>query len=232
MAHENADPFVVPPPILPTEEDLRKALKTVAPMRYRQQYEHFYVLAGKLTENTRRGVLDVLLSECDMHRTASGRQQKPLTRAAPEPRIAKAKREKAYRNECDKLERLLRQIEEHPLVATFCRAHMVRYPFDEAFCPAHDHWKVYCPVCHDFDTPRIGRPRVAQRRRLLNAIVPKLKADGRTTEASIALVAAACRCLGDPVAPRTLQRQWFRLLDEGKAHEQAVEESKRGLPCS
>ena len=48
MAHENADPSALPPPVgLPSEEEkLQKAIEDIAPKRYRKQCERLYTHPG------------------------------------------------------------------------------------------------------------------------------------------------------------------------------------------
>src|SRR5438552_966799 len=145
MAHENADPSALPPPVgLPSEEEkLQKAIEDIAPKRYRKQCERLYTRPAyeKLPADVRCYVLRVMLQllyEHQMQRRVRGKR-KVSPRTVPEPRIRKANRKKAYREACEDLEVLLRKIEEHPLVDHFCRAHMAQYSIEEGICP-HERW--------------------------------------------------------------------------------------------
>ena len=202
--------------VLLTEKELLAAIENFAPKRYRRKREQLYAALGKLDPDTRRCVLLVLGGEYQMHRRAPGRQRRASRRTVSEPRIKAADYAKQHKD----LERLLRRIDEHPLVYSFCHAHLQRYPKEAAICP-HERWTKGCPECQGFDSPRgRGKPRDTRRRRLLNAVIPMLEADKGTFEACIPYLRSILRCFGDSIEePASLRRYWDRLrrkADEDK----------------
>src|SRR5439155_15958500 len=129
--------FAVPPPVgLPTEEKVRERIEAVAGPRYRKQRERLYTDLAELGADTRRSVLLAVLREYQMEPPARRRQRKASRRTMSEPRIKAGD----YAKQHKELERLLRQIEEHPLVYHFCRAHLVPYRKSDAICRAHGRW--------------------------------------------------------------------------------------------
>jgi hypothetical protein len=221
MAYENDNSSAVPPPVsLPTEEEVRARIEAVAGLRYRKQRKQLDANLAELSADTRRWVLLAVFREYQMEPPARRRQRRPTRRTVSEPRID----ETMYHQKHARLEALLRQIEEHPLVYSFCRAHLVRYPIEEAICPSHGRWTKWCPECHGLDGSRgRGRPRDETRRRLLNAIIPLLKADKCGTKPQhISCMRSILRCLGEGIEAASLRRYWDRFDREAKETERAL----------
>jgi hypothetical protein len=206
MAHETDDPSAVPPPVvLPTEDAIRAKIAAVVLKGHRRDREYLDDLMRELTGDARRWVLLALLREYQMQRQARPRRR-TRRRAASETRIDAASYDVAHQ----RLETLLREIEEHPLVYHFCPAHMVRYPKDESICWTHERWSKGCPECHGVDRPRVGKPVNTRRHRLLRSIVPAVRNGKRgDLDPALSLVAAACRCFGEQVTLLALRNQWY-----------------------
>src|SRR5207247_11217431 len=85
MAHENDDPFAVPPPVgLPTEEKVREKIEAVAGPRYRKQRQQLYARLGELSAGTRRWVLLAVVREYYQQRRAPSRQPQSRRRTGSE----------------------------------------------------------------------------------------------------------------------------------------------------